>query len=62
MVFQFSALETLLPPNFMTTHGDSDISAGAPRFSPDSKRASEIIDYPTLLGQKKTREEFLAGR
>ena len=30
MVCQFSALETLVPPNFMTTQGESAISVEAP--------------------------------
>jgi hypothetical protein len=43
IVAQFSAVATLLPPNFITTHRDSLIVGGAPMASPGRKSASSIM-------------------
>jgi hypothetical protein len=41
-IVNLSALETLEPPNFMTTHGDSAISGGAPNAELIPKLASSV--------------------
>ena len=53
IVFQLSAVDTLLPPNFMTTQGDVATSSGAPNALPSSKPASTndllIADYDLVI-------------
>jgi hypothetical protein len=42
MVLQESADDTLLPPNFITTHRDVEIAGVEPRLAPSMNSASAI--------------------
>jgi hypothetical protein len=48
MVFQAFAVDTLLPPNFMTTQGEPDISRLDPSSLPSAKGASSISMLTTV--------------
>jgi hypothetical protein len=64
IVRQFSAVDTLLPPNFMTTQGDSAIDRGAPNAALSSKTASGTFSLMLALvdeTKKKPARKLLAG-
>jgi hypothetical protein len=65
MVSQLSALETLVPPNFITTQGDSAISFDAPSVVLEQKcascKASSICMFNPICGKKKPARDILAG-
>ena len=46
-----TALDTLLPPNFMTIHGESAIPGGAPNAALSSNNASVIPLMRWLISQ-----------
>ena len=66
IVFQFSALATLLPPNFMTTQGDSRCPPVRPvrrrlRTQLRNRCCTHLTLFAYAIRQKKTRQVDLAG-
>ena len=49
MTDQFFAVDTLVPPNFITTQGDSAISEGAPSVALELKSASIWVSVVLML-------------